>query len=196
VGGPPRAQAARSIGAVSALMGDCRVGRAGEAAALPLAVGSELFEGDRIRTAEDARLKLEFLDGSVVQLGAGTELTIDWYRHAPEQRTENVLLRVSTGILRLIVELVLPRSAFGVQTPTAAASVRGTDWILEATPDATAIVALEGAVAVRNVDDGVPGEVVLGAGEGVTVEEGVPPPAPAVWGAARREAFIARTTVP
>jgi hypothetical protein len=164
--------------------------------ARPVEVGTVLYEGDRLSTAEGARLKLEFVDGSVVQLGAGTELALDWFLHAPEEQTQNVVLRASAGILRVIVQLVLPRSAYGVQTPTAAASVRGTDWILEATPGATAIVALAGAVAVRNVDDGVSGEVVLAPGEGVTVEAGAPPPAPAVWGDARRESFIARTTVP
>ena len=194
--GPATAQVAHSIGAVAELVGDCRVGRAGEAVAQPLEVGTELYEGDRLSTAADGRLKIEFVDGSVVQLGAGTELALDWFLHAPEEQTQNVVLRVSAGILRVIVRLVLPRSAYGVQSPTAVASVRGTDWILEATPGATAIVALDGAVAVRNADDGVPGEVVLGPGEGVTVEARSPPPAPSVWGDARRESFIARTTVP
>ncbi len=195
-GGPARAQAVSAIGAVGELVGDCDVSRAGESAARPLAVGSELFEGDRVRTAEDARLRLEFVDGSVVQLGAGTELALDWFLHAPEQQTQNVVLRASAGIFRVIAQLVLPHAAYVVQTPTAAASVRGTDWIVEAAAGETAIVALAGQVAVRNVADAVPGEVVLGPGEGVTVAAGAPPPAPTVWGDARREAFIARTTVP
>jgi hypothetical protein len=49
---------------------------------------------------------------------------------------------------------------------------------------------------VRNVDAAVPGEVTLGPGEGVTVAAGTPPPAPTVWGDARRNAFIERTSVP
>jgi ferric-dicitrate binding protein FerR (iron transport regulator) len=196
-GGPPaQAQAVRAIGSVSELTGDCRISRAGATAAQPLAVGTALYEGDRVRTAADARAKLELIDGSVLQLGAGTDLVLDWFLYAPEEQTQNVVLRASAGILRVIAQLVLPRSAWGVQTPTAAASVRGTDWILEATPDATAIVTLEGAVTVRNVDDSVPGEVVLEPGEGVTVVADTPPPTPTVWGDARRESFIARTTVP
>ena len=83
-----------------------------------------------------------------------------------------------------------------MHTNTAVISVRGTEWIAEAKPDATAIVALEGQVAVRNVDPAVPGAVALGPGEGVTVDAGAPPPAPTVWGDARRNAFIERTTVP
>ena len=194
--GPARAQVVESIGAVSELVGDCHVSRAGEDVRHQLALGSELYEGDRVRTAADARLRLEFVDGSVVQLGAGTELALDWFLHDLAEQTQNVVLRASAGILRVIVQPVLPRSSYGVQTPTAAASVRGTDWILEVAPAATAIVALDGAVAVHNVVVAVAGEVVLGAGEGVTVEAGAPPPPPTVWGDARRESFIARTTVP
>jgi ferric-dicitrate binding protein FerR (iron transport regulator) len=83
-----------------------------------------------------------------------------------------------------------------MHTNTAVISARGTEWIAEAQRAATAVVALDGEVAVQNVDPAVPGQVTLGPGEGVTVEAGAPPPAPTVWGDARRNAFIERTTVP
>jgi hypothetical protein len=38
--------------------------------------------------------------------------------------------------------------------------------------------------------------VTFGPGEGVTVTTDTPPPAPTVWGDARRNTFIERTTVP
>ena len=193
---PLAAQAPASIGTVDALTGDCTVVRFGESDASALAVGASLYEGDRIRTDEGARLRLAFLDGTVVQLGESTDLTLDWFLHAPDAGTQNVLLRVSSGIFRVILELVLPRAAFEVQTTTAVASVRGTDWISEVTPEATATVTLEGQVALRNVQPAVAGEVVLGPGEGTTVTANAPPTAPTVWGDARRNQFIERTTVP
>jgi ferric-dicitrate binding protein FerR (iron transport regulator) len=187
---------APSIGRVDALVGDCTVVRFGESGASALAVGTALHEGDRIRTEVGARLRLAFVDGTVVQLGERTDLVLDWFLHAPDVGTQNVLLRVSSGIFRVILELVLPRAAFEVQTTTAVASVRGTDWITEATADATAIVALEGQVAIRNIEPALVGEVVLGPGEGTTVTADAPPTAPTVWGDARRNQFIERTTVP
>jgi len=192
---PAQAQAP-GIGTVAALVGDCTVVRFGESDAGPLAVGSALHEGDRIRTGAGARLRLAFVDGTVVQLGERTDLVLDWFLHAPDAGTQNVLLRVSSGIFRVILELVLPRAAFEVQTTTAVASVRGTDWIAEATPEATAIVALEGQLAIRNIEPALAGEVVLGPGEGTTVTADAPPTAPTVWGDARRNQFIERTTVP
>ena len=193
---PALAQGARAIGTVAELVGQCLVSSHGETVTRPLAVGAEVYEGDRIRTGAGARLRLELIDGSVVQLGEQTDLVLDWFLHAPDLGSQNVLLRVSAGIFRAIVELALPRSAFEVQTATAVASVRGTDWIAEATADATALVTLDGRVAVQNLRPGIVGEVVLGAGEGTTVEADAPPRPVSVWGEARRNSFIDRTTVP
>jgi hypothetical protein len=193
--GPAVAQENRSIGRVDALLGDCTVVRFGESGARTLEVGAEVYEGDRVRTDAGARLKLLFVDGTVVQLGERTDLVLDWFLYAPGANSQSALLRVSAGIFRVILELMLPRAAFEVQTATAVASVRGTDWITEVTPHATAIVALDGRVAVRNIEP-VAGEVVLGPGEGTTVNAGAPPTPVAVWGDARRESFIERTRAP
>jgi hypothetical protein len=193
--GPAPAQENRSIGRVDALLGDCTVVRFGESGARTLGVGAEVYEGDRVRTDAGARLKLLFVDGTVVQLGERTDLVLDWFLYAPGANSQSALLRVSAGIFRVILELMLPRAAFEVQTATAVASVRGTGWITEVTPQATAIVALDGRVAVRNIEP-VAGEVVLGPGEGTTVNAGAPPTPVSVWGDARRESFIERTRAP
>jgi hypothetical protein len=184
------------VGAVEELVGDAAVTRyeAGETRAL--AVGTELFEGDRIRTEAGARLRLRLHDGSVLTCGEATDLTLGRALYAPERDSRLVVLRVPLGIVRAVVDLLVPRSVFEMHTNTAVISARGTEWIAEAQPAATAIVALEGEVAVRNVDPDVPGAVALGSGEGVTVEAGTTPPAPTVWGDARRTSFIERTTVP
>src|SRR5919106_4634872 len=151
---------------------------------------------DRIRTETGARIRLRLRDGSALTCGEATGLTLERALYAPERDRRNFLLRVSFGIVRAVVELLVPPSTFEMHTNTAVISARGTEWIAEAPREATAIVALEGEVAVSNVDPVVPGAVVLGPGEGVTVEAGAPPPAPTVWGDARREAFIERTTLP
>jgi hypothetical protein len=194
-GAPARAQAP-AAGTVEALVGTAVVTRHETGEARPLAVGDELFEGDRIRTDIGSRLRLTLRDGSVLSCGEATGLTLDRALYAPEQDSRNYLLRVSFGIVRAVVELLAARSGFEMHTNTAVISARGTDWIAEAEGAATSVVALEGEVAVRNVDPAVPGEVTLGPGEGVTVEAGEPPPAPTVWGDARRNSHIERTTVP
>jgi hypothetical protein len=183
-------------GTVEALVGTAVVTRQETGVAVSLTIGAELFEGDRIRTETGARLRLTLRDGSVLTCGEATGLILDRALYAPEQAGRSYLVRVSFGIVRAVVELLASPSAFEMQTNTAVISVRGTEWIAEARRGATAVVALDGEVAVQNVDPAVPGTVVLGPGEGVTVEAGAPPPAPTVWGDARRNSFIERTTVP
>lgn len=193
---PALAQAPPAIGHVETVVGTSTVTRFGQTTASTLTAGTALQEGDRIQTAAGARLKLAFVDDTVIQLGESTDLVLDWFLYAPDAQSQSALLRVSSGIFRVILEFVLPNAAFEVQTATAAATVRGTDWITEATAENTAIVALDGRVAVRNVEPAVPGQVVLDPGEGTDVAAGTPPSGPVVWGDARREAFIERTQAP
>jgi hypothetical protein len=192
---PAGAQPA-AVGTVEALVGTAVVTRRETGEAGPLTVGAELFEGDRIRTETGSRLRLALRDGSALTCGEATGLTLDQALYAPEQDSHSFLLRVSFGIARAVVELLVPRSSYEMHTNTAVIAVRGSEWIAEAQAGATAILSLEGEIAVRNVDPDVPGAVALGPGEGVTVQAGAPPPAPTVWGEARRNAFIERTTVP
>ena len=185
-----------AAGTVEALVGTAVVTRYGTGEAGPLTVGAELFEGDRIRTDAGARLRLMLRDSSVLTCGEATGLTLSRALYEPEQGGRNFLVRASFGIVRAVVGLLASPSAFEMHTNTAVISVRGTEWIAEVQPDATAVVSLEGQVGVRNTDPAVSGAVALGPGEGVTVKTGAPPPAPTVWGDARRNGFIERTTVP
>jgi hypothetical protein len=189
------AQSERPVGTVAALSGEASVLHFGATAPEALSTGAALFEGDEVRTANGrARIRLE--DGSTLQLGENTSLTLTWVLHAPALDTDSIFLSVPSGIVRTIVEALLPRSLFELSTSTAITSVRGTDFIAEASPEGTAVVALAGTVAVRSGSPSIRGEVALGPGEGTDVAAGEPPGEPARWGEARRNDFIARTSLP
>ena len=81
----PAGAQAPAIGTVEALVGAATATRFDVGAPRALAVGAELFEGDRIRTGAGARLRLVLLDGSVLTCGEATDLTLDWVLYAPEQ---------------------------------------------------------------------------------------------------------------
>lgn len=196
VAGPAPAQPAGAIGEVADVVGQALVTRHGESEPEALTEGQAVREGDRIQTGEGARVRLRLEDGSVLQLGEDTECYLDWVLFAPALDMRDILIEVPLGIIRSIVEAVVPRSSVRLVTDTAIASVRGTDWIVEADPEVTAIVALEGEIAVRNVAPDLRAEVVLGPGEGTSVPAGEPPAPPSVWGDERRQSFIERTEVP
>jgi hypothetical protein len=190
------AQAASSVGTAVVVEGRVVVVGHGERAVRELTEGAALQEGDRVRTERGARARLALVDGSTLQLGEDTEVFLDWVLHAPEAQSRNIVLELAAGILRSFVEAVAHQSLVELRTATAITSVRGTEWITEADAQSTAVVALDGQVAVRSIAPAVPGEVVLGPGEGTDVPAGAPPGPPVVWGEARVADALARTEVP
>ncbi|MEX1109954.1 MAG: FecR family protein [Dongiaceae bacterium] len=158
----------------------------GVSGAVPLASGSPIRTGDRIRTGSDARIQIELEGGAVLTLGADSELLI------PAQAARSVSI---VDLLLGIVRAVLPESAgsgFLVRGRTAVASVRSTEWIVETSPENTAVFAIDGEVQVT----GTGGSVTLQPGEGTDVPSASPPSAPKPWGAARAGDVLARTDAP
>lgn len=83
------------------------------------------------------------------------------------------------------------RGGFQVRTPHAVASVRGTTWIVDAGPGASAIFVQAGRVRVGRTGRRS-GAVVLAAGEGVDVAAGGGPLTVKTWGPERRLHLLAR----
>jgi len=81
-----------------------------------------------------------------------------------------------------------------VTTGTAIASVRSTDWVIEAKPDDTAVFVVDGRVQV--VNRGQTGGVLLYPGFGTDVRPDSPPTTPKRWGQARVDSALARTRLP
>jgi ferric-dicitrate binding protein FerR (iron transport regulator) len=89
----------------------------------------------------------------------------------------------------LLLEVPGGGGSFQIQTPHAVASVRGTTWAVDVTPQQTSVFVQEGAVAVRKISAAP--TVVLASGEGVDVQ----PDQPLVvrrWGRERAWRLLAR----
>jgi ferric-dicitrate binding protein FerR (iron transport regulator) len=181
-----------AVAEVAALTGTATVVRA--ASSEPLAEGDWVREGDTVVTGADSRVRLTFVDGSIVALGAASEFSVERYAAEGGSRTRG-FFELLRGILRATVAPG-PRGSFGVVTPTAVISVRSTDWIGEATDANTAVFVAEGSVIVA-ATPGIAGRpVVLAVGEGTDVAAGALPKAPVRWGEARVADVIERTSVP
>jgi hypothetical protein len=95
-----------------------------------------LSPGDELKTGYNSKAKLRFSNGSIVEVGAETKVSI----------YENYLF-LAIGLIKSYITKFFPN--FEVRTPTAIAGVRGTEFTVEVLPDQTTIVSVyEGIVDV------------------------------------------------
>ncbi|NLD68747.1 MAG: hypothetical protein GX644_08020, partial [Limnobacter sp.] len=138
--------------------------------------GSELFEGDVVRTGDDGRVQFRFTDGGLVSLQPRTEFRIDEYRHGgASQRSFFSLLR---GALRTATGAIgrRDRDDYRLRTPTATVGIRGTEFLAEETvcdprcaPGPTAglrISVTQGRIAVTTGA----GSIEVGQGQSAVVD--------------------------
>ena len=141
------------------------------AAALPLHVLEPVYWQDLVRTEMNGRVKMELTGGTVLSVGARSQMRIVKHDTASEQ-TE---LELVTGSLRgQVVKLTKPGSSFQIKTQTAVIGVVGTDVIVISTPTSTEVICLDGTVTVTSPSGGT---VTLQAGQMTTVTAGAAPSA-------------------
>ncbi|KQW52255.1 MULTISPECIES: FecR domain-containing protein [unclassified Roseateles] len=113
-----------------------------------LAVGDKLDVGTTLRTGGNGRVRLRFIDGSVLVLADRSQLRIEAFSASASQpRAAELLLE-----LGLIGQRVTPSASgsWQVRTPTAVTAVRGTEFSVEVGDDlATAVHVKAGEVDVE-----------------------------------------------
>jgi len=131
-----------------------------------------IYWQDLVRTERGARVRIGLLDGSILNVGSESSLRV--VQHDPgEQQTQ---LELNYGRLRATAtRITRPGGNVEVRTPVAVMGVVGTSFGLLATADFALVFCYVGATRVRNSDEGVPGEVILHAGEYTRVVRGMPP---------------------
>ncbi|MFN8644081.1 MAG: FecR family protein [Candidatus Binatia bacterium] len=172
--------AAEDVGTVASLRGQAEIGRGG--AFTPAAVGAAVQLGDQLRTGADGQLRVVFRDDSVIDLAAGSSMKVDTQVFDPGASRFTSLLSLAAGKARAIVSKAYgaPGASYEVQTPTAVAGVRGTEFLIEydAKRDATDVIGIEGRVMVRTLAERLNDTVYITAAQGTTVVRGMAPTAP------------------
>ena len=144
---------------VIALSGDVSLLRAnGETTKVKL--GDKLYSGDRVVTANEQSLRLQFADLSELQVLADTEVVLDKLSHHKETGMVDTRVRLNSGGINTKVEKQLPGSRYEIRTPAAVTAVRGTAFRMST----------DEQVSKTEVTGGI---VVVSAGETeVTVQDG------------------------
>jgi hypothetical protein len=190
------AQPSTPIGRVTAMQGVVVGHPAGNSQAERLHLRSVVHQEEQIQTMADSKVKLGLVDGTVLTLGPESSLRLTAYVYTPSSQSQRSVLQAFVGVFRMAVQKVLPAGVFEVHTSNAVAAIRGTEWMVEVKPEATAVVVLEGRVAVSHARPDIGGAVVLTAGEGTDVRGDQAPTPPKIWGTARVEALRQLTTLP
>jgi predicted CXXCH cytochrome family protein len=126
----------------------------------------------RIVTGERSGAKIRLEDESLLAMGEKSRLQIMEYDFVEEEAKRVALFKLRTGRLRVQLSEGFDGkdSSFQIETPSAIVDARGADFIVSITEKGTEVVALKGVVRVRSSSTSIPGEVVLEAGYGITVQ--------------------------
>ena len=122
------AQASSDIAQVLASTGVADVVRG--ITVVALAPGDSIFE-DIVRTGPESRLQIVCNDGLQIVIGAGTELAVRSYLTPATGGRLEIVLGLLRGIARLIGGPSATPHGIEIDTRTAMASVRSTEWLIE-----------------------------------------------------------------
>lgn len=132
----------------------------------PAAVFQPLFVSERVRTLTASRASILFIDETQVKLNAGAVLTVNEVRRGSGAPTT---LHLQQG--EAWFRTKNPKSGLTIQTPAAAAAIRGTEVNLVVRPGETLMTVIEGSVEFSNPA----GSILVNAGEEGTARPGEAP---------------------
>ncbi len=162
---------------VAAVQGSADLLRESGAPARALRTGVVLRRGDVVRTGESGNVTVEFKDGSRMLVHAGSELRMaDLAAYEGTDLVETRVNLVRGRTENLVQPLRGAPSRFEIRTPSAVTSVRGTDYRVNASADATRTEVLSGKVGVAGAASSR--EVGLEAGFGSVAGAKAAPEAP------------------
>ena len=175
IGYPGDLPAADEVSKVVAVRGNAFIER--DSKEKEARVNDGVVLADRVGTREASRLKLLFLDDSVLTLGEKSQVAMKDYVLTKDDRGRSIF-NLLDGKMRAVVG----KSAFEVHTPTAIAAARGTVILFQVMirdgKRCTFILCLEGVVTVSSSSPSIPGSVELTPGMSTMVWEGEPPSSP------------------
>jgi hypothetical protein len=162
------AQGSQKAGEISRAIPE--VGIARGAQQLPAAVKTLVDWGDVVRTGDGGRARVALDDGSVLNVGSSSTLTVTQHNAAAQQTQ----IELTYGRVRSqVVKQSKPNAKFEIHTSVGVAGVVGTDFFLGFMNGLFQIIVYEGHVKFCNLD-GICVDVL--AGQIATIRDGHQPP--------------------
>jgi len=141
---PRAAVAAETVGTVTRVENQARIGGA------VAVVGTPVHMDDEIRTGPKGRLEVTFRDQTLLTLGENAKVVIDRYVFNPSQGTGEMAVKATQGAMRFVTGRIgkLKDHNVTVVTPSAALAVRGTDFWVGPMNGQYGVLLLKGKVKV------------------------------------------------
>lgn len=138
-----------AVGEVSLVLGkawlDTAKGR------VAIAPGTEIHATDRVLTEANGHVHIRFVDQALVSVRPDSRLEIVQYEYNADQpQRSSIKLNLEEGITRSISGhgASAARDRFRLNTPIAAIGVRGTDFVVSATPSGVRALVNEGVIVM------------------------------------------------
>ena len=135
-----------AVGSISKVKGTASLSRGGEQ--IVLQGGEDVAAGDVVTTLADSRVRIALKDGSQLNLGELTKMTIAAFDFSPEDMKRAAAFDLKAGVLQAITAKAAPGSSFVIRTRNAVAATRSTEWIVTADKAQTGVYVTEGKVDV------------------------------------------------
>lgn len=114
-------------------------------------INTILKESDIIKTEKDAYVNLQLSNGVLIRVGENTQITLN--KIVRKDNNEEFSIQLSQGeVLSKVEKDNKKKTKLDIQSPTAIASVRGTEFFVEAEKDSSTIAVNEGKVEVSSID--------------------------------------------
>jgi hypothetical protein len=130
-------QSTPSLNIFSTSGGNVSVMKAGTGSWTGAQAGMSLEVGDSIKTGDSSSAEITFLDGTTIELQAGTEIEVASLATTDTDSTTIVLEQTIGSIIFRVTKVIDPASRYEVETPTGAVAVRGSAAQVSVTEDGT-----------------------------------------------------------
>jgi hypothetical protein len=160
------------VGQVSMLIGKASVVRA-DGTRQDLHLGARIHVGDRIETAPNGHVLMQFVDKGAMSVRPDSVLEVQAYAFDADRPQDNqIRLRLERGVSRSISGAATDtdKSRFRLNTPIAAIGVRGTDFTVQTGSEGVRATVNDGAIVVSALGAGC-SSAGLGPCSGTEVRE-------------------------
>jgi hypothetical protein len=145
--------ATASIGGVTQEEYKGALGQQAGAGQNPLKHQDAVYSQEQVTTPPWGTTALQFLDGTQLQVGPASDVTLDEFVYDPNQTLTSAAIKFNQGLFRFVTGENTRKEGVSLTTPVATLSIRGTDLIIKVDYDGTTTVTvLKGAIAALACD--------------------------------------------